>query len=234
MIISHKHRFIFIKTSKTAGTSIEIALSEICGDDDVITSVSPDYEVLRHRRGGRSPQNYHVRKSAYGTVDYIKSAFGNKKKFRAHSGAIYIKNNIEPEIWDTYYKFCFERNPWDRTVSYYNFLKNHGPEKTTGYLSLPDFISTDRPYRLKKRGFYNYTISGSIAVNRVCLYENLEAELEYVCNHVLGISRPVNLPHAKGQFRSGDRDYRKILGKEGRDRIAQIFADEIMLFGYSY
>ena len=37
MIVSHKHKFIFIKTKKTAGTAIEAALSELCGPQDVIT-----------------------------------------------------------------------------------------------------------------------------------------------------------------------------------------------------
>ena len=37
MIISHKHKFIFFKTRKTAGTSLQIALSEFCGSDDIIT-----------------------------------------------------------------------------------------------------------------------------------------------------------------------------------------------------
>ncbi|MEL6382956.1 MAG: chondroitin 4-O-sulfotransferase, partial [Cyanobacteria bacterium J06626_18] len=31
MIISHEYKFIFLKTRKTAGTSIEIALSKFCG-----------------------------------------------------------------------------------------------------------------------------------------------------------------------------------------------------------
>ena len=31
MIISHEHKFIFLKTKKTAGTAIEAALSELCG-----------------------------------------------------------------------------------------------------------------------------------------------------------------------------------------------------------
>ena len=38
MIISHKHKFIFLKTRKTAGTSVQIALSGICDQDlDIIT-----------------------------------------------------------------------------------------------------------------------------------------------------------------------------------------------------
>jgi hypothetical protein len=30
MIVSHEHKFIFLKTKKTAGTSIELALSALC------------------------------------------------------------------------------------------------------------------------------------------------------------------------------------------------------------
>jgi hypothetical protein len=39
MIISHKHKFIFLKTRKTASTSTEFALNEICGPEDVVTPV---------------------------------------------------------------------------------------------------------------------------------------------------------------------------------------------------
>ncbi|MDR0497734.1 MAG: hypothetical protein LBH42_08980 [Treponema sp.] len=47
MIISFKEKFIFVKPRKLAGTSIEVALSSICGNDDIITPVSPVDELQR-------------------------------------------------------------------------------------------------------------------------------------------------------------------------------------------
>ena len=41
MIISHKHKFIFIKTKKTAGTRVKVYLSQFCGSDDIITPIFP-------------------------------------------------------------------------------------------------------------------------------------------------------------------------------------------------
>ena len=44
MIISHEHKFIFLKTKKTAGTAIEAALSELCGPSCVITPYREESE----------------------------------------------------------------------------------------------------------------------------------------------------------------------------------------------
>lgn len=48
MIISHQHRFIFVKTLKTAGTSIEVFLSGLCGRDDVVTPFTSRNRGMRH------------------------------------------------------------------------------------------------------------------------------------------------------------------------------------------
>jgi len=56
MIILHIHKFIFIKTRKTAGTSIEIFLSQFCGKDDILTPIG-EGESLRKEQN-IVPQNY--------------------------------------------------------------------------------------------------------------------------------------------------------------------------------
>ncbi|NEQ36330.1 MAG: hypothetical protein F6K40_08560 [Okeania sp. SIO3I5] len=57
MIISHKYKFIFLKTIRTAGTSVEIYLSRFCGDNEVITPISWEDKAIR-KLPGKKPQNY--------------------------------------------------------------------------------------------------------------------------------------------------------------------------------
>ena len=54
MILSHRHRFVFIKGRKVAGTSIEMLLSLICGAEDVVTPMLAIDERQRRARGGRA------------------------------------------------------------------------------------------------------------------------------------------------------------------------------------
>ena len=60
MIVSHKHKFIFIKTYKTASTSLEIALSQFVGERGVITTIDQWDEAIRAELGFRGPQNLEI------------------------------------------------------------------------------------------------------------------------------------------------------------------------------
>jgi hypothetical protein len=57
MIVSHERKFIFLKTRKTAGTSLEIALSKYCGPRDVLAPINFD-EDMRRQVSGRGKQNH--------------------------------------------------------------------------------------------------------------------------------------------------------------------------------
>ena len=71
MILSHKYKFIFLKTNKTAGTSIELALSKFCEAEDIITPVTPQDEELRRSLGHPGPQNHCPSFSDYSRRDWL-------------------------------------------------------------------------------------------------------------------------------------------------------------------
>lgn len=41
MIVSHEHRFVFVKTMKTAGTAIEVLLARHAGPDAIVGVLNP-------------------------------------------------------------------------------------------------------------------------------------------------------------------------------------------------
>ena len=94
MIISHKHKFIFIKTRKTAGSSIEHFLSKYLGPDDICTGSDID----------NTPRLNNTHKK--GHIDYK-----------------WIEKNYNKE-WKNYYKFAVERNPWNKMISYFHWHTN--------------------------------------------------------------------------------------------------------------
>lgn len=158
MIISHKYRFIFIKTRKTAGTSIEVDLNKFLGVDDIATAIHPAVE-------GHHPQN-HIVKNGF---------FLKKTVLRNHMSADVVRSFIGNEVWSQYFKFCVEREPVSKTISQYSMLINS-----------PDHNRIDKDTSFDeyvRRGVFpldadKYTDSrGQLIVDRILRFENLRDEL---------------------------------------------------------
>jgi hypothetical protein len=229
MILSHKYKFIFLKTNKTAGTSIEIALSRFCEDGDIITPIVEEDEKIRRSLEFRGPQNYLLPFSDYSVTDFFNLVFKHRRKqFYNHIKAREIIQLIGERIWNEYYTFCFERNPWDRLVSLYYWRCKKEPRPT-----ISEFLDSRTPLTLKRRGYEVYTIDDKVVVDRVCLFENLQEELENMRIRV-GIPEKLILPRAKSEYRKDRRHYRDIVNEDDRKRIEQMFRKEIQLFGYTF
>jgi len=94
MIICHERRFIFVKSHKTAGTSVEIALAGLCGAGDVITKISPQDEQTRRELGFRGPQNDLIPMRRYAGPDWTRLLrHGQRARFRNHSTAQQISEH---------------------------------------------------------------------------------------------------------------------------------------------
>jgi len=227
LIICHKHRFIFIKTVKTAGTSIEIGLSKFCGGDDVITQISDEDEAVRTTLGYLGPQNNPNRISLGNAVRYLRGR-PLRGDFHNHISAAKVRSLVDTRIWTQYFKFCFERNPWDKTISHY-YWKTGSADPS----ALDRFIASSEMRRLKRGGIDLYTENGKVAVDQIFKYENLQEELQKI-GATIGVPEPISIPSTKSTYRKDRRHYRDVLSGPQRDAIAKRFKAEIELMGYEF
>lgn len=227
MIINHRYRFIFLKTHKTASTSIEIALSEFCDAGDIVTSISPDENKLRQDLGFCGPVNYEAPLSDYSPKDLmvLRKKGKRKSRFRGHMPAAELLPMIDRGIWDSYFKFCFERNPFDKAISRYYF-STQSPRPP-----IDDFIATAPERYLSS--WPVYTLDGRVAVQFVGRYTYLQRDLATVAEY-LGFPRPLTLPQTKTQFRLNRDPYATVLGSQSRDRIEAVCTQELAAFNYDW
>jgi len=92
MLVSHSHKFIFIKTKKTAGSTIEKIITENFFD--------PKIDICTGSIKDKTPKT---------NID-IKT--GHMEWNRA-------KKYVTLQQWNEYHKFAVERNPWDKVISQY-------------------------------------------------------------------------------------------------------------------
>lgn len=230
MIVSHKHKFIFLKTKKTAGTSIELALTKLCGDEDVITPLAKADEALR--AGGRGAQNWERHGWWQSRRPFLKRRMFRRAAqdygFYNHMTAAAAKELIDDDrIWRDYFKFAFDRNPWDREVSYYFHCYRDGSERP----SFERFVRSDRRARLNN--YEIYSLGGDVAVDFVGRYENLQEDLKHALGQV-AVKSDLDLPRAKGTFRTETRPYREYYTQATKNLIGEWYRPEIVLLGYEF
>lgn len=227
MIISHKYKFIFIKNRKVAGSSLEAYLSQYCGRLDVLTSSG---EIKgRNTQGLWNPYTDFILATNWKMRFEILSDLMHLNKYKPHMRARIIKSRIPKKMWESYYKICIERNPWDKTLSYY-YMKKHNP--SFHEVSFDHFLSC---YHTLCSDFDRYCRpDGKIFVNRVLRYESLLDDFSGICEK---LSIPFNGDlgfEINSQFRTDRRSYRDVYTDSQRQFVATVYKREIDLLGYEF
>ncbi|HEY4113290.1 MAG TPA: sulfotransferase family 2 domain-containing protein [Rhizomicrobium sp.] len=229
MILSHRHKFIFIRTAKTASSSMELALEGLCGREDIC----PPFQKGDKQPAGYAPRNYRGPFLPRFRKDMPLKQLGRDlkdlklgRRYWNHMSAFEVRTRAGAQVFDGYFKFCFERNPWDRMVSSFFW------EKSRVRNCPQDFATYIRSWRAREN-FELYTYCGKVMVDFIGRYENIEHDWKEALARA-GIDEPPQLGNEKSQFRPRGESYRDYYTPETRDIVAKRYASTIALLGYAF
>lgn len=235
MIISHQHRLIFIKTRKTAGTSIELFLRQFCGPADVMTPNNFRDERLAKGLHLPSAQEHaplklpwKINKADIKRMRKYKR-LPRQSLFRSHFDATSIRQTVGQQMWESYTKVTVVRNPWDVAISLFYWKKFNNRLKYDR-----DDDPEGVPNKIIERADLNwsiYSIQDVPAPDFYIRYEHLEEDLSALCDS-LRLDPVVALPRAKGNARPRDSRPSRLLTDQQIQRIGEVDKLEIDLFGY--
>lgn len=177
-------------------------------------------------------------------VSVCRSLFGDYGA--GHYPISVFQEVFEPPLFDSYFKFAFVRNPWDRLLSAYRFLRRGG------------FNETDRrwarrhlaPYRDFREFVHGWVTPDNIAswihfrpqvdflslangksgMDFVGRYEQLHTDFRRVCER-LGVDN--RLLHLNSDGHS-DEDYRAAYDTETRAIVAEVYRRDIAALAYCF
>lgn len=178
MIICHSGRWIFLKTMKTGGSSIELALNDYLRGNDICTSIVPTPEQE-------------------GVPGYCR--IRNEGTFRSHARYDEVIDAIGRDTFDSYFKFTIERNPWDKVVSLFWWKVR---ERLIWRMARKRFnrwvFNNLRDFRFSNESVYYQ--EGRSLCDYVIRFENLQAGFEEV-SELIGLPDPSPLPRLKTRVR---------------------------------
>lgn len=211
MIISPGRKFVFVHIPKTGGTALSLALEGRAMADDVLIGDTP--KAVKRRAKAKK--------------------FAGDRKLRKHSTLSALEGLIAVE---DFFVVTLVRNPWDRMVSYYHWLKDQSFDHPAVHLARSSGFS----------GFLNHpeTVTAQTAESYAG-YVTLQSGKEAPCNFVrlehlgddLGafekhLGFDLDLPHANRSVR--DADWRGYYSDDDAGLVAQIYAEDISRFGYGF
>ncbi|MBU2960846.1 sulfotransferase family protein [Citreicella sp. C3M06] len=214
MIISRGRRYIFVHIPKTGGTSMAAALEARAMHDDILIGDTPKARRRRHRL---------TRLNARG-------------RLWKHATLADIDGVLSPAEIAAMFTFTLVRNPWDRVVSYYHWLRmqnfSHPAVTRAKAFEFKAFVLQPETTSSLAAHPSSHYMRAADGVERASLYLRLERFEEDIAPLVahLGFVPAMGFenPSPRGQ------DWRAYYDNATATAVARACAEDIERHGYSF
>ncbi|MDI7862207.1 sulfotransferase family protein [Rhizobiaceae bacterium n13] len=220
MLISHQHKFIYLKTHKTASTTVEGVLEVLC---------TPQ---------GHTPQ--HKQAEMKSDTGYVAGRGGGQKPadfLQAHSPANEVRRKVGTAVFESYRKVYTVRNPYDKVISWFwHVMPKDTNERLAqdfsasrqlfnDWLQMRPVLPADLQYYRTKQGFFEA---------HLIRYENIAGGLKQFADELQTDIDLSAMPTWKTQVRAHkDRSYDDYYEPKARDIVRRIFAHDFETFNYA-
>lgn len=215
MILSRQRGYVFVHIPKTGGTALTLALEARAAKDDIIIGDTPK---ARARKGRLA-------------------ALPARGRLWKHSTLADLDGLLSPDDLDHLFLVTLIRNPWDRMVSYYHWLRGqtfaHPAVAQARALDFSGFLAHPDTAAAFAAWPYPAYLRDAAGRERPALYarlERLDEDLAPFEAH-LGF-RLTPLPQANASARV--RDWRGYYSDDDAARVAAFCAADIARFGYRF
>ncbi len=215
MILSRGRGYLFIHIPKTGGTALTLALEARAMKDDLLVGDTPKARARRGRLAGVSTAG----------------------RLWKHSALADLEGLLHPGEAEQLFIFTLVRNPWDRLVSYYHWLRlqrfDNPSVMLAKSLNFRGFLWHDHTGDSLLAWPYGRYLRDRDGVDRCRLWirlEQIEQDSAALEQH-LGFTL-LPLPRVNESGRG--RDYRPFYTDSDMVRVADLCAEDIARFGYSF
>ena len=207
MIISHRHRYVFFAIPKTGTHSVRQALRTQMGPEDL------EQVGLFVDKRFPFPQ---LREIPHG-----------------HISAKQLRPVLGDALFDSYTKFAFERNPWERFVSYCAFMAREGNDFSSDPLRYMKWVIREqRPFShilFRPQSEFVVGATGKLELDIVGRNETMQRSYDEICARLGLQSQPLERANA-----SSHRPYQEYYDAQLRHWVSELYAWDIERFGYSF